>query len=95
MTMLNPAGPDGSLIRTLNYTHLLRAKMKAWDIRQDQKFDSEDIKWLLEHHGEKIDASQLNKDISFQFIQTFEDKKELEQAVNILGLSEEDDKGKM
>lgn len=87
MTMLNSIGPDGKSIRTLNHTQLLRAKLKAWDAREDQKFDREDIKWLLEHHGDKIDASQLKKDIAAEFVETYEDKIERERASKILGLS--------
>lgn len=90
MTMLNPAGQGGDPIRTLNYTQLLRAKMRAWDDRQDQKFDREDIKWLLEHHGKDIDASQLNKDIAIEFVETYEEKKEREKASKILGVSKEE-----
>lgn len=85
--MLNPIGSDGAAIRTLNHTQLLRAKLKAWDTREDQKFDRHDIKWMLEHHGDKIDASQLNHDIAAEFVKKYEDEKERERAAKILGLS--------
>lgn len=90
MTMLNPTGQGGDPIRTLNYTQLLRAKMKEWDGRQDQKFDREDIKWMLEHHGKEIDASLLNKDIAVEFVKTYEEKKEQEEASRMLGVSNEE-----
>jgi hypothetical protein len=86
MTMLNSLGSDGEAIRTLNHTQLLRAKLKAWDAREDQRFDREDIKWLLEHYGEKIDPSRLKSDIAAEFVKTYREGKEQEWASKILGL---------
>ncbi len=80
-----PAASSGHF-RLLNVSQLLRAKLWAWNRRGGQKFDRDDIMWLLRNFGDDIDPSAINLDIAADFADECESAEEAEWVRQKLGL---------
>ncbi len=73
----------------LTVSQLLRAKLWAWHRRGDQKYDRQDIVWLLESYGDQLDPSVLNTDIAKDFAYSCESVEERDWVLGMLGINVE------
>jgi hypothetical protein len=73
----------------LTVSHLLRAKLWAWNRRGDQKFDRQDIVWLLESYGDQLDPSVLNTEIAKDFAYSCESTEERDWVLGMIGITPE------